>query len=754
MTGSSLQTAGYNGFAISVSSMGNTGPTGNVLTPEVSADGSQTWYNVPVISYSTNNSTSTITLYTPDSYYLSLPGGSTNVRVRCSGYMGGTITGTISGTSAVPNFTNVRSYINVLSALNSIGVTGSSSVTAIAPGATFTGLWEQDLLWQGASMTIFATQNLTISFQQSADAINVTSSDIYTYTANSTGPDSSKLFNLVSNYHRVTVTNNGSTAVYPIIQTYTTPNWAPIPARGLLPLDQPIKVNYDSSITRAIINGQTDSGNYIPVPVAPQGYLECAVRAPIGPFGSMHVENFIPVIQQDAIYGLNTNNIAVNYAGSGASGYVDNSAFIVSAPNTFGAYATLQTAQRITYRSGQGIIAAFSGLFPNGGLPGSPGYTGSYQLIGIGHAEDGVYFGYRGATFGILYTNRGKRQIVSLGISSAAIFPTVPVTLAGSTFTVPITTTTTSAAAYQVATYGGYTGWDAQAIGNTVTFVSGSAANYGAIANFTYGVGGNGGSFSLGTTGGAATETFYPQSQWNGDVLNGSGSTANPSGVLANWATGNVFKIGIQYLGFGAITFEVECSSVGNDAAFNIVHTMKLPNSLSATSFRNPSFPLSLIAYGVTGGTSTVQVQSGSLAAFNEGIVKYTANKFSYTYSNPAAISATTIPIFTIQNGLVYGGIPNQSIITLVSLGGSMRETTVTGAGYLTATVFLLKNATLSGPTNFSSFSSKSMSYVDTGSTGVTYADNSQQLFSMQLASNNSYNFTLPDEISFSQEII
>jgi hypothetical protein len=752
----SMDTNGFNGFAITVNSIG--GNTANAVVGEVSADDGLTWFSVPVISFSTNNSTSSITgVSAVDSYYLSLPGGTSKVRARCSNYVSGTITGTLSGTSAIPNFTNIRSFVNVLSTLNSI-----SNTQQLNANATFTGQWEADLLWQGASMTIYSDQNLTIQFQQSAGSTSGLpytphSVDTYTYTAGSTGPDSSKLFNLVSNYHRVVVTNTGSTATTTLwIQTYTTPNWAPIPARGFLPLDQPIKSNYDSTITRSIITGQTDSGNYLSVPVTSEGHLECAIHAPLGPFGSVHTENFVPVIQQTAVYGINSNNISITYGGTGATGYADDSVFVASCGNVFGAYASIQTVQRITYRPGQGLIALFSGRFPNGGLTGASGYSGSYQLIGIGHAEDGVYFGYRGATFGILYVNRGKRQIMTLTVTGASgsIGSTASISFPGLTaYTIPLGTTNTTEAAYQIASYGGYTGWDGQAFGNTVVFVSGSAGNYGGTGGFGLTGNGNTGTWTLTRGGASATEAFYQQSSWNMDVMDGTRSTSNPSGILGNWQKGNVFEIGIEYLGFGTITFSVEGTATGNNSTFNVVHSLNLPNTLSATSFRNPSFPLTMVAYGITGGTGTIQVESGSLSAFNEGITKFTANKYSYTYSNTSATAITTStlrPIYSIQNGLVFGGIPNQTTITCVSIGVVCRDATNynSGNGKTSIVIYLIKNAILSGSVNFSSFASTSSSYLDTGATGISISNNSKQLFSMPISANSSQTFAFTDEIT------
>lgn len=514
----------------------------------------------------------------------------------------------------------------------------------------------------------------------------------------------------------------------------------------ILGLSDYVPENLVANLSRTVLTGQTDSGYFKNVPVTNSGHLEVAINGPLNPFGSVHTENYTPVFQLDAVYGINTNNINPVYTGSGNATTSDG-VFLTYSGTQIYSQAVIQSKTKIRYRPGQGIIAYFTGVFSTGPV------AQSYQIVGIGTAEDGVYFGYVNTQFGILYTNRGLRRIQTLTITSNTAGAIVNIVLNSATaVSITLSTTTTTRSAWEIS-QGVYPGWDAQAIGNTVVFLSISAATLGGTYSATAMSGTFVGTFVATRVGSAAIEQFIPQSSWNIDRMDGSGGTTNPSNVTADWQLGNVFKISIQYLGFGTITFEVETSNSADSGTFIKVHTIDLPNTLTTTSFRNPTFPYTQAVYSA-GSTTNLVVKSGSISAFNEGTVKYTANKFTYFASNVSAITSTTfanaIPLISIQNGLTYNGIVNLSSIKLVSLSVAVRD----GSSYnssntkVGATVFLLKNpTTLTGPTNFVAYSSQSVSYVDTSSTGFTSTNNSNLIYSLSVAANSNEAITFTDDI-------
>jgi hypothetical protein len=93
--------------------------------------------------------------------------------------------------------------------------------------------------------------------------------------------------------------------------------------------------------------------------------------------------------------------------------------------------------------------------------------------MGVGHAEDGAYFGYKGVDFGILYNSRGKREVQTLTISTkSSTAESITVTLNTVPYTVAVTHgASTITTAYEIS-LGTYAGWRAEAVGNTVIFVT------------------------------------------------------------------------------------------------------------------------------------------------------------------------------------------------------------------------------------------------------------------------------------------
>ena len=109
--------------------------------------------------------------------------------------------------------------------------------------------------------------------------------------------------------------------------------------------------------------------------------------------------------------------------------------------------------------------------------------------------------------------------------------------------------------------------------------------------------------------------TFYPQTQWNVDTMDGDSDGENPSSMLFDPTKGNVFQIQYQWLGFGAIKFYIESNITGR---YVPVHQIQYANNNTVPSSYNPTFP---IYAEVKNGTSTdvLTLKSASMSAFVEG---------------------------------------------------------------------------------------------------------------------------------------
>jgi hypothetical protein len=482
-------------------------------------------------------------------------------------------------------------------------------------------------------------------------------------------------------------------------------------------------VNIDTGIVH--LEGVTDGGVKTSVPVTPEGHLEIAIHAPRLPFGSVHAEKLTPVFQTDGVYGIDNEQSDATTGGSGTAGSTD-SALFVSTGTTTASQAVLQSRKRLRYRAGQGVVGRFAGLY-------TTPVVNSYQLMGFGHAEDGFYFGYGNTAdlsdtrFGILYVNRGVREVQTLTVTTGATSSgDVTITLNGVAFTIAVTNASnTFRTAYEISR-GSYTGWKAEPRGATVIFTAGDAGNKAGTFSFGAGTTGAAASFAETKAGVTVTELFIPQSEWNGDVMDGTGSASNPSGYNLDPQKGNVYQISIQYLGFGAITFQIESvSDDANNPDFVTVHTLKIPNTRTTTTVGNPSFPFTMAVYSA-GSTTDLTVKCGSYAGFIEGEKKLHGARMSYYNASTAVTAASLHCLFTVLNTRYYNGRSNQSVINLQSMSGAVKHNNP-------VVYYLIKNGTLAGNPNFAQYSTKSCSYLDTAATTVTISDNSQILWSGHL---------------------
>ncbi len=474
-------------------------------------------------------------------------------------------------------------------------------------------------------------------------------------------------------------------------------------------------------LRKTILQGTNDSGEVVDVPTTQEGHLEVALHAPRLPFGSVHTERLRPEFQTDGVYGVNAGQLLSTTGGSGATSSASSS-LSCSTGTTIYSQAILQSRKRLRYRPGQGLVGRFAGYF-------TTPVDNSYQLIGYGHAEDGVYFGYGNTAdltdnrFGILYVKRGVREVKTLTVTTGATASgNVTITLNGTAYTIAVTNSSNIQRTVWEISQGTYAGWEAFPLGATVVFVRNSAGTTAGTQSFSAGATGAAATIAQTTSGAASTDTFYPQDEWNGDKLDGTGA----SGVIANWQNGNVFQINIQYLGYGAIVFMVEvCGTNQNNPDFVVVHTIKNPNTLTDTTFGNPSFPFTMAAYSA-GSTTDLTVKVGSFAGFLEGEKLLHGNRFTYVNSLTTVGATNYQALFTIKNMLVFNGRTNQSVISLRSVTGALKHTQP-------CIFYLIKNGALVGNPNFSQYSTSSCSAWDTTTTNVTFTDNAQILWSGHL---------------------
>ena len=489
----------------------------------------------------------------------------------------------------------------------------------------------------------------------------------------------------------------------------------------LLNIESTVSSKMVAQMTRSVIMGQTDGGLYRNVPITPEGHLEVAIHSPRNPFGSIHTEELTPIFQTDAVYGLNAGQVSSGITGTGSADSID-STFTLSTGTTIYSSAYIQSRKRLRYRAGQGIVGRFTAAF-------TTGVADSYQIVGFGHAEDGIYVGYKDDEFGLLYTHHGAREIQELEITNAATGAgNVTVTLNGTANVIAVSAAAIGNIARTVyeLSQGTYSGWRAQpnGAGTKILFVANDAGNK--VGAFSVAGSGVVGSYTEIRQGAALTEDFYPITTWNGDVLDGTKSASNPSGFNIDPTKLNVYQIGIQYLGAGTLTLEVETTSDDNNAEWIVAHAIKLPNTLTKTSFSNPSFPFTMSAYSA-GSTTNLTVRAGSFAGFIEGKKKLNGNRFSYFNAITTADASNYTALFTVENALVHAGKANQSVINFLSLNGAVKHTQP-------VVFYLIKDAVLAGNPSFGDYASDvSATIFDNSATTCTFSSNAQLVWTGHL---------------------
>jgi hypothetical protein len=603
--------------------------------------------------------------------------------------------------------------------------TANSSTATLNAGLTFTGAAEDVLQYESVVMACKTDQAGTLYIDFSPDGTNWDSTLSFAVAA---ATNEVHRITVTRRYCRVRFTNTSiSNQTYFRLQT-TFGTFKTLTSS----LNSTIQPDADGLITRSVITGETDSGSYQNANVSAEGHLEVAVHGPRLPFGAIHTENLTPEFQVDAVYGINANSVIATTSGTGTSTNGNNLFTVTTGTGGAGSFGDLQSRKRLRYRPGQGMLGRFTALY-------SAPQTNGIQLAGMGTAETGFYFGYYlDNTFGILYTRGGVRAIHTLTVASKTTGTSTTVTLNGVAFALTLSATTNAIqAAYEIST-NTFAGWKAEQIGATVVFVANDA---GAKAGAFSVSGSVTGSFATTLVGVASTDTFIPQSSWNGDKMDGNGA----SGFTIDPTKGNVFQIGMQYLGFGCITFYVMTTSGGtNNPEFVVAHTIKHPNSFTYTNMSQPSMPFTMVAYSA-GSTTSISVSTASFAGFVEGQKILTGGRFGYSFSNNAVGSGAGLyyALGTIRNDYTYKIRANQAIVNILSVNA---VNDINQTAYL----YLIRNGSISaGAPNFAQYSTNGVTYVDTGGTQVTITDNSQLLWTGIIPKSGSIlQDTFPDDVT------
>lgn len=443
--------------------------------------------------------------------------------------------------------------------------------------------------------------------------------------------------------------------------------------------------------------------SFLPFTTDNDGHVEVTIHGPDTAFGEVVVATPTPRVQIDAIYGLLATDVETLTASGGAA-TAPSGIFRCTTGTSVGGYGVVRSRRIGRYRPGQGMRIRFTARFP------SAATALSFVMAGAFNAEDGLFVGYSGATFGVLRRVAGATHIARLTITTGAGgVETVTVTLNGVAFATvtagALSTTALAEALAESATT--YTGWTSivspTSNGATVTWIQQNPAVCG-------------GAFTLSSTGtaagtfatvqaGAANDNstgFVAKSAWNVDRLDGSNGQYNPSGMTLDVTKLNVWQFLIPYLGAGTIWLQV----MTPNGEIATVHRFEYPNSATIPSFRNPTLRVGWVSASL-GSTTDLTIEGASAAAFSDGPLVSARDPFSVRNASFSA-GTTEYVALAIRCRGEFGGVLNQREI----LPNTIIVGNETGNRLVLYRVVL--NPTISGTVNWG--------YVDQAQSAVEYA--------------------------------
>lgn len=352
-----------------------------------------------------------------------------------------------------------------------------------------------------------------------------------------------------------------------------------------------------------------------------------------------------PVIQLDAIYGINNlqyDQINSNGGYVAVSGY--NIMTVATGTGTYG-YGVLRTKRTIRYRPGQGALSRFTASF-------SPGTSGYIQRAGLFTQEQALQVGYQNEQFGIIHQNGGKAQIMELVITSAGSSGETITTVINNiehTFVLSgsnnIAANTANIAQSLSGLYAA--GWIVSHVGNKICILNKSLGEKPGVYNISSS-GTLEGTFNIAQVGVDDNVVFIPQTEFNIDKLDGTGS----SRMSVNPQKLNVYQINFRWLGVGEIKFAIEDDITGNLIVF---HKIIWSNKNNTTHVDNPSFKIGYIAASLGGTGSNIIVQGASMMGAIEGVITPTQypSVISYAKKNTNWNANNIHHLFTLQNNLI-----------------------------------------------------------------------------------------------------
>ena len=278
----------------------------------------------------------------------------------------------------------------------------NSTTTVLTAGQTFPGGIEDVSQYASISVSYYvlpstATGNIFVQFSATSSPfypISNVNTPVTSVTSNGFTLD----FTTTARYLKVSYTNDSVDQTTFAIQAIYHPT-----ARIAVKTNRTAEMftDYTDCIdTRSLLWGKTlGGGKYEQIASNGDNSLVVSVGEPRGAFGAMDVSQDTPTAQVDFIYGININLTSNTTASGGVVGWNDGLANVATVA-TVSSSASLLSQRYVRYRPGEGVKGRWTAMF-------TTGVAGNTQLAGLASGTtDGLFWGYNGTSFGIMYRNR------------------------------------------------------------------------------------------------------------------------------------------------------------------------------------------------------------------------------------------------------------------------------------------------------------------------------------------------------------
>lgn len=414
-------------------------------------------------------------------------------------------------------------------------------------------------------------------------------------------------------------------------------------------------------------------------------------------FGEPIAVPLTPVIQLDALYGLDPREFQTFSSGTGS---YESTGTLFKCHTGTGAYGygVIRSNRLLRYRPGQGALCRFTAAFenPQANVTLRAGFLSQEQALNIG---------YNGTQFGVLRENGGKAHIHEFTITGGGT-GTANITLNGVTTNVAIASTDTTVVATTIAATA-FAGWIVEQCDNKVRFLSNSV---GPLAGaFTYGGTGTA-TLAVLQTGVNNTTNWTYQSQFSEDKLDGTG----PSKITLDTSKLNIFQINFRWLGAGEIRYIFEDPDTGNMITF---HQERYSNSNTVPHLDNPSFRIGYVAANLGAGTITDAHTSGaSMMAAQEGVEIDNAFTTAAGTSKTTLATGSTHHLIGLKNATIYRNKINLRKVKLKRLDVAVQSNDP-------VQVYLILNGTSSATHSYVKVANNSCVIKDTNTGTYTLAN-------------------------------